>query len=150
MPGYFLSGLFIIPGSSQGPESGKKAQYILPARISGKVLSGCFQDEIDLFLEWLRFERCPVNQGVGGSKDNFVIPWYGKHNPAITGLGYHNGMLALQEFFIEYQVNALARPDHIPSFRIVHLQNIIGKNARCIDYGFSVDAKFLSGFLIDC
>ena len=59
-------------------------------------------------------------------------------------LGYHDGVVALQEFHVEHQVHALARSDHLAVRRAVHVHDVVHEAPCGVHHAAGLDCVFFA------
>ena len=63
-----------------------------------------------------------------------IVPWHGKQNAAIVGMGHHQSGISGQEGAeVKYKMDSLARHHHLFGRRLRHPARLIREDAGCID-----------------
>ena len=140
----FLGVFALLLGRRQRTLPCEDRKDVLVGRRGVHVESCRAEDEVDLFFERARVFFSLGTYDVRGADHDLVVPGHGEQHAAVRGLGYHDGVVALQEFHVEHQVHALARSDHLAVRRAVHVHDVVHEAPCGVHHAAGLDCVFFA------
>ena len=132
----------------QWTQSGKNTLYIFAFRRRIEVLRSGAQNEVNLFAQGARLQINIRHCGVGRADHHMFMPRHREQHTTVFGFRNHDRSITRQEFFIDNDVDALARREHGFGLRIFHTANVIDKHAGRIDHDRGARLDGFAGFAI--
>src|ERR1700728_2018541 len=142
------SRLVVARNLNQRTNADIDAQNVFSRGWTAKIACRCLQNELDLFFERRGLGRWLVDWRICGANNGVPMPRNSEHDPAVAGMGNHDGGATAQKGLVENQMDSLAGADHGFGIGFIEPAYFIGEDPGGVHDDSGGELKILPAFPI--